>query len=192
MTFHTKRWGKAGSFVNYGPQWAEAGSAPFSRYKGFMRQGGLVAPFIASGAGVDSVNEIDASYLTVMDLAPTFIEAAGAVYPQFEGIAPMLGTSLVDYLAGRDEIIHQDEDVTVMFHWGSALVRQGDWKLLTPYDHITSWRPFDESEFRLYNVIADPGETQNLREREPEKFAELLGIWRTQRQRLGIILPQDL
>ena len=43
--------GRASSFVSYGPQWAEAGSAPFQRHKGYTREGGITAPMIISGPG---------------------------------------------------------------------------------------------------------------------------------------------
>ena len=39
---------------------------------------------------------------------------------------------------------------------------------------------------------ADPGETTNLAEIEPEKYAELRALWGTKRREMGIILPGDL
>lgn len=186
-----ERMGKPGSFVSYGPQWAEAGSAPFSRYKAYTRQGGIVAPLIMSGPYITRSARPDASYLTVMDLAPTFLEIAGAKYPDSEGIWPIQGTSLVDYLSGDAEEIHSKDDITVMFHWGNASLRQGDWKLVTPYSHL-NWVVFDESSFELFNLATDPGETINLAEQEREKYVELLTLWRRERRRLGIILPEDL
>ena len=44
----------------------------------------------------------------------------------------------------------------------------------------------------MYNLSVDPGETNDLRYAEPEIFAELLEIWRTERRKYGIILPEDL
>ncbi len=49
-----------------------------------------------------------------------------------------------------------------------------------------------ESKFELYDVMADPGEIDNLAESEPEKLAELIDIWRTERKVMGIVLPEDL
>jgi hypothetical protein len=51
-----------------------------------------------------------------MDLAPTYLELAGASCPATEGIRPMLGESLVDYLAGRKVAPHDDNYVTVHAH----------------------------------------------------------------------------
>ncbi len=174
------------SFVSYGPPWAEAGSAPFKRYKGYASEGGIVAALIVSGDGVVGAGRRSDAYVTVMDLAPSFIALAGANYPQAGSVQAMRGSSLVPLLQNRAETVHSDEEVTVLSHRGNALVRQGAWKL-------TAIEPvFDESQFALYNLNNDPGETTDLSDAEPEKYAALIEIWRQQRLELGIILPQDL
>ena len=178
--------GTADSFVSYGPPWAEAGSAPFQRYKGYTREGGIVAPMIITGSGVHPHAKIDSTYVTVMDLAPTFLDIAGAQYPTDGSVKPMLGESMVEFLGGNSDTIHDDDYVTVLSHGGRSYLRQGPWKI------VTTERPFAESNFELYDLIVDPGETQNLAEKEPEKLAELIELWRIHRKELGIILPEDL
>ncbi|MGH8222483.1 MAG: arylsulfatase [Woeseiaceae bacterium] len=178
--------GRRGSWVSYGPAWAEAGSAPFSRYKGFAREGGIVAPLIVAGPGVPPGSGLNRSYLTVMDLAPTFLTLAGAAYPDDGSLRPMLGESLVPLLAGESEAVHGDDYVTVMYHQGHACLRRGRWKL------VTLELPFDESGFALFDLLADPGETTDLSQREPARYAEMLELWRVERVRLGIVLPEDL
>lgn len=181
-----EKMGTAASFVSYGPQWGEAGSAPFQRYKGYTREGGIVAPMIAAGPGVAFDGAIDATYVTVMDLAPTFLQIAGATYPADDAIRPMLGESMRDFLAGKSAMVHDDNYVTVLSHRGRSYLRQGRWKI------VTTDGPFDEADFELFDVVADPGETNNLAADEPEKFAELIALWRVERLRLGIVLPEDL
>jgi len=178
--------GTADSFVSYGPAWAEAGSAPFQRHKGYTREGGIVAPMIVAGSGVRARGQIDTTYSTVMDLAPTFLETGNAQYPTDGSVKPILGESMVDFLAGKSDAIHDDDYVTVLSHRGRSYLRQGTWKI------VTTDGPFDESNFELYNVVADPGEIYDLAEDEPEKLAELIELWRVERKNLGIILPQDL
>ena len=178
--------GRPLSWVSYDAPWAEAGSAPFARHKGYARQGGIVAPLIVSGAGVERPSEIDRSYVTVMDLAPTFLELAGAVYPIDGSVAPMLGESMVEFLAGTAASVHDDDYVTAFFHTGRAYLRQGPWKL------VTLDPPFDESDFKLFNVETDPGETSDLSASAPERYEAMLDLWRTHRRELGIVLPSDL
>jgi arylsulfatase len=181
-----EKMGTADSFVSYGPQWAEAGSAPFQKYKSYMREGGIVAPMIIAGRGVAATGVIDSNYATVMDLAPTFLEIAGASYPVDGAVKPILGESMAAFLSGDSDSVHGDDYVTVMSHRGRAMVRRGRWKIVTTYG------PFDERNFELYDVTADPGETNNLARQEPEIYAELIDIWRTRRREFGIILPEDL
>jgi hypothetical protein len=40
--------------------------------------------------------------------------------------------------------------------------------------------------------VKDPGETTDLAESFPEKYDEMIDLWREQRKELGILLPQDL
>jgi arylsulfatase len=183
-TFETM--GHPDSFVSYGDAWAEAGSAPFKRRKTFATEGGMTAPMIVTGPGVAGAGSINREYLTVMDLAPTFLDLAGATYPEREGIEPMRGKSLRAFWAGEEEEVHGDDYVTIHVHGAQAMLRRGDWKLL----NIES--PFDEDNLELYNLANDPGETTNLREQEPEVFQELLDLWRSERRAAGIVLPQDL
>ncbi len=181
-----EKMGTAESFVSYGPQWAEAGSAPFQRHKGYTREGGIVAPMIIAGSGVAASGVIDRNYLTVMDFAPTFLEIAGAHYPDDESVNSILGESINRFLAGETDTVHDDDYVTTLFHGGRAYLRQGRWKIST----LES--PFDEDFFELYDLSVDPGEANNLAEVEPEKFDEMIELWREQRDELGIILPEDL
>ena len=174
------------SFVSYGAAWAEAGSAPFKRHKGFTSEGGISTPMIIAGKGVARRNELSRAYAHVMDLAPTFLELARASYPDDGSVAPMLGESMGEFLRNRASSIHDENHVTLQYHRGHAYIRQGDWKLmlLDP--------PFDESGFGLYNLAVDPGEIHDLSAEEPAKRAELIELWRARRVELGIVLPGDL
>lgn len=178
--------GKRGSWISYGPQWAEAGSAPFSRHKSYTAEGGIVAPMIIAGAEMNMLSGINREYLTVMDLAPTFLEIAGGEYPNDGSVEPMLGESMLPLLTGESDRVHDEDYVTTVYHGGRAYIRQGNWKLMNLEP------PFSESEFNLFNLEADPGESENLRETMPEKFSEMVNLWRQERRALGIVLPQDL
>lgn len=181
-----EKMGTAESFVSYDEEWAEASSAPFQRRKGYTREGGIVAPMMIAGPGVAARGVIDSTYLTVMDLAPTFLDIAGAQYPDDGSVRPMLGESITRFLAGEADVVHDENHVTTLYHAGRAYLRQGNWKIsnLEP--------PFNEADFELFDLATDPGESYNLADDEPEKLAELIELWGEERERLGIILPQDL
>ena len=177
--------GRPTSWVSYGPQWAEAGSPAFSRFKRYTREGGIRAPFIVAGPQVGSRGVINDTYLTVMDLAPTFLELAKARYPDDGSVRPMLGESLKPLLTDLAPV-HGQDYVTTLYHGGRAFVRKGNWKL------VNLDPPFDEAGLELFDLETDPGETVNLAEAEPEKMAEMIALWRAERKKLGIVLPGDL
>ncbi len=179
-----ERAGKPGNWLAYGPQWAEASSAPFRLHKVYPSEGGQVAPAIIAGNGVRRRRDFSDAYLTPMDFAPTFLEIAGGRYPDDK--VPMLGESMTAFLSGDAQAIHDDDYVTVIFNQQRAALRQGDWKLMTLE------RPFDERDFALYNLAEDPGESVDLARSNPRKYNELLELWRSERKRLGITLPEDL
>ncbi len=66
------------------------------------------------------------------------------------------------------------------------MIRKGRWKL-SNLD-----KPFDESKLELFDLDSDPGESRDLAAINPEKYQELLDLWREERRRFGIVLPQDL
>jgi hypothetical protein len=95
---------------------------------------------IIAGESVDRRGVINDTYLTVMDLAPTFLEIANAEYPDDTALYPMLGESMASVLAGNTHAVHDENYATVLYLEGRAVIRQGDWKL-TNLDP-----PFDESK----------------------------------------------
>ena len=179
-----ERMGKRGSFVSYGPQWAEAGTAPYRLYKGFPSEGGMVTPMIATGPVVARHHEISDVLIHVTDLTATFIDLAGGHYPDDK--VPLIGESALGFLAGKADRVHDDDYATTLVYDQRASLRQGDWKLMTLV------RPFDERDFELYNLADDPGETTDLSNRYRQKRTEMLQLWRKERRRFGITLPEDL
>lgn len=167
--------GKPNSFVSYGPQWAEAGTSPFRYFKAFTTEGGMNTPMIISGPGIEKGNGISDQFLTLMDLAPTFYELAGISYPEnVEGRAvyPLRGKSLLSFLAGKEDSVHGPDYVFALEHDQFAMVRKGEWKITNMI------QPFEEKNFGLYHISEDIGEIQDLKDREPAKYEELLGEWR--------------
>lgn len=174
--------GSPTSWVSIGPEWAEASTAPFSRYKQHTRQGGMVSPLIMAGAGIERPGVISPAFVTVMDLAPTLLEVGGADYPEVGGIAPMLGRSMLDLLGGRSQQVHDDDYSVALMHRGRAFLRRGRWKL------VTSDAPFAEERFELYDLESDPGETTNLRAEMPDVFDDMLQEWRATTAESGVVV----
>lgn len=166
--------GNANSYISYGPQWAEAGSSPFRYYKDFATEGGTNTTMIICGPNVNRKNEIHHGFTSLLDLAPTFYEMANVSYPiayQGNKVYPLKGNSLIPFVSGKSNEIHDSTYVFALEHYGNAMLRKGNWK-------ITNFtRPFKIDNFGLYNLSNDIGEQINLKELEKEKYAELLNEW---------------
>jgi arylsulfatase A-like enzyme len=176
--------GKPSSFVSYGPQWAQAGAAPFKLFKAYATEGGIHTPLIIAGKGVKRKSSYQNAFVTVMDLAPTFLALAGTQYPALynnKKMTPMLGTSFLPFARGESEMIHPRNYIYGLEHDGECMVIKGSWKITNISD------PFDESAFALYNIVKDPGETNDLSKIYPEKYKEMLEVWEAFKKRTGVI-----
>jgi arylsulfatase len=167
--------GNYNSYISYGPQWAEAGAAPFRYFKDFTTQGGINTPMIISGPGIQKQNEIHHGFTTLMDLAPTFYQIANITYPKTykeQAIYPLKGTSLMPFLSNKAKEVHDSTYVFGLEHAGYAMIRKGKWKI------TSSERPFKIENFSLYNLSDDIAEKNDLRKSKPKKYAELLNEWK--------------
>ena len=187
--YHTDAYeemGKENSFISYGPQWAEAGSSPFRYFKGFATEGGMNVPLIIAGPGVAKSGIINHSFLTLLDLAPTFYELAKTTYPEIwngKAVKPLRGASLLPILGGEKEKIHDENYVFGLEHAGDAMIRKGDWKIV----NVKS--PFELKNFELYNLSEDLAEQKDLKEVYPEKYQEMLQEWGKFAEEVGVVLP---
>jgi arylsulfatase A-like enzyme len=176
--------GTASSFVSYGPQWAQAGVAPFKLYKSYATEGGIVAPLIISGNFIKKKAGSDQRLITVMDLAPGFLDLAHLSYPEHyknKKIAPQLGTSFVPYLKNQEPQIHGDKYAWGIEHDGQCMLMRGKWKITNISE------PFDETAFALYDLANDMAETIDLSKSNPAIYAEMLHEWHLFTKKVGVI-----
>ena len=71
-------------------------------------------------------------------------------------VAPMRGRSLVDYLSGAAETVHDADTGTGWELFGRRAIRQGDWKAL----YLPA--PYGPGSWQLYDLASDPGEIDDL------------------------------
>ncbi|HET9745998.1 MAG TPA: arylsulfatase [Chitinophagaceae bacterium] len=176
--------GKASSFVSYGPQWAQAGAAPFKLFKYYSTEGGIVTPLIITGKHVARKPGLQNTFITVLDLAPTFLEIAGIKYPEYHNnkkMTPMLGESFLPFISGKTNTVHGSNYVFGLEHDGQCMLIKGNWKIT----NIS--QPFDESAFALYNLTEDIGESNDLSKSNPEKFSEMMKEWEVFKKKTGVI-----
>ena len=178
--------GGPGSYVSYGPQWAVAGSAPFRGHKQDATEGGITAPMLVAGPGVQNGGRVAGAYVGIADLAPTLLEIAGASYPGTRGsdrTVDMSGRSIVPVLADEADRVHPEDQVFGFSHRGRTFVRRGRWKL------VADRSPFDPFDFRLYDLVEDPGETVDRSADRPDVRSDLMLEWERFRARVGVWVP---
>jgi arylsulfatase A-like enzyme len=185
---HPNAWGDPGSYVGYGPMWAQVSMTPFSQYKGWVGEGGIRNALVVSGPNVKrpkgSINNV--GLMHVADLMPTLLEVAGASYPKtHEGreVPPLIGKSWNRMLAGQAESPRTGEDYLGWEIFGNRAVRQGDWKIRWEY------KPLGKGAWELFNLAIDPAERKDLAAERPDKLNAMLVLWDSYVRANNVILP---
>jgi arylsulfatase A-like enzyme len=135
---------------------------PFTGIKTELLEGGIRIPTIVRWPGVSMPGMISDTPIMSMDWLPTFLAAAGgASHPQH----PSDGIDLREAIAGRS--LPERPLFWKYKNYEQQAARLGKWKYLQIGGHSF-----------LFDIIADPLERGNLKEREPEVFAHLEEAWR--------------
>ncbi|MBK1732691.1 hypothetical protein CKO41_13035 [Thiococcus pfennigii] len=184
---HPNAWGDPGSYVGYGPMWAQVSMTPFSQYKGWVAEGGIRNALIVSGPGVARpAGSINHGLMHVADIMPTLLDITGAGYPKrLNGreLPPLIGKSWRPMLAGRTESPRTERDPLAWEIFGNHALRQGDWKLR--WQH----KPFGTGDWELFDLAKDPAERHDLAAKRPDKRKALLALWDDYVRRHNVILP---
>ena len=184
---HPNAWGDPGSYVGYGPMWAQVSMTPFSQYKGWLAEGGIRNALIVSGPAVKRPKgSVNHGLMHVADLMPTLLEIAGTSYPKAHGgreLPPLLGKSWGPVLAGQAESPRTSQSYLAWELFGNRAVRQGEWKLRWEY------RPFGKGQWELYNLATDPAERKDLAAENPKKVRALVALWDEYVRTNNVVLP---
>jgi arylsulfatase A-like enzyme len=175
--------GREGSFAALGPGWAQAAMAPYRGLKGSLYEGGTLVPAFINNAELADKGDIDHTYLTIMDLLPTFLDIAGQSVngTEFQGheVLPVRGNSFWDSVTGNSDRVRDSDDAVV---WAvptagtlpqtTALV-QWPWKLYGE----RSDDPELGLRWALFNLETDPGERRDVAGEHPAITSELAAVW---------------
>lgn len=177
--------GRKGSFASYGPGWASASMAPWHGFKGMVFDGGIRVAAIASYPALASHDAWSDSFLTIQDVAPSFIELASADHPSRSDrrILPMRGKSFIGELEGRGGPTHAPDE---SFGWeasGSrALIRDG-WKAVKDRPVAPSTR----SDWQLFDLAEDPMELQDRAAEMPSRLGDLIAEYEVYAKATGVV-----
>ena len=180
--------GKLNSYVELGTGWAQVSSLPFKWYKAFATEGGVRAPAMIRYPNSKKVaNTVNNDFVSVLDLAPTFLDFAGVKHPQTEykgrKIFPLAGTSMLPWLEGKNKSVHAPEKVHAWELYGRRGLRKGNWK--------AEWMesPYGNNEWELYDLDKDISQQQNVASLYPDKLKELIKDWEQYEKNNNVTLP---
>jgi len=168
--------GKSNSFVSQGGAWAEVSNTPFTYFKTTTGEGGIHAPLIISGPGVEIKHIATKTGMHVCDIFPTVLDLIGVSRQEiYQGnkLAPLYGISAIEFLAGNDDLVRNTTIDPLHFEMIECrAIINGKWKammLQAPYASDSVWQ--------LYDLSTDPLEKNDLASQEPEKLLELTKEW---------------
>lgn len=180
--------GRQWSFTAYDIGWAEAATAPLREVKTSMYAGGTQVSTFVRHADVADQGGFERTYLTVMDLLPTFLHIAEAPPPaeEFQGrqVLPVRGRSFWDLLrSGEPPETRPTPWITT--HDRRAALVLWPWKIVT---RATGGNDQDESplEWDLFNLEDDPGERRDVSDLHPDIKSELVAHWAEYASGIGL------
>jgi arylsulfatase len=180
-----ENWGRPGSFVDYGKEWGLVSNVPFRGFKGVVTEGGIRAPLIVSGPGVNHAGVINTSALHVMDIAPTLLQLASVEHPaggKNSDVAPIQGKSMQAVFANRESSVRGDSDWNGWELFGNRAVRQGNWKLMSLLKGAGG-----TGEWQLFNVTDDLAEMHDLSAKHASQRDAMLKLWNEYVKTNGVI-----
>lgn len=174
--------GEIDSYHDIGPSWASAAVGPLDWYKFFASEGGMRVPMIIGGKVdgrpiVKNVGEVTQSFSWITDITPTILDLAGVGRAAIN----LPGHSLMPILTGQRDQLREADDVVGYELGGNKALFKGDYKLV--YNRVLG----QQAAWRLFDISLDPGETKDLAEAMPKRFAQLKLQYEAWAQQHGVV-----
>lgn len=195
-------WGSDKTFPHFAAPWAWAMSTPFKWVKQVASHfGGTAQGMAISWPGhIDDVGGIRRQFHHVIDIVPTILEAAAIPQPDtINGIkqSPIEGVSM-KYTWDKANANAPTKHNTQYFEMlGNRAIYQDGWVAATtpatlPWELSTAPPPdvITGYKWELYNVDADPTQSDDLAARMPDKLKQLQDVFYSEAAKYNV-LPLD-
>ena len=178
-----------GPWLNFGRHAGSAG--PFREGKGTTFEGGVRVPFIVRWPGVVKPGTRTDALVANIDVVPTLVQACAAKAPKHD----IDGQSFLALLKGTQTSARE----SFAYFYGDRLeaVRKGKWKLHLPHayrsyvdmvpaakDGLPATTHQRQIGLSLYDLDADPGETNDVAAANPGLVKELQELAAAERKQL--------
>lgn len=172
------RAGLEGSWGFIGPEWAAAAASPGALYKFYATEGGIRAPLMIAGPGIEPAKVNSPAMVT--DITPTLLDWIEAL-PAPESSVSVTGRSLMPVLTGQVESVYGPDDFRAIEVSGNSAFYKGGYKL------TRTMPPIGDGEWQLFDMVNDPGETKDLSEDQTEILANLTDAYADYAQSVGVL-----
>ena len=183
------RLGLKGSFNTIGPSFASASASPLSHYKFYAGEGGMRVPLIIAGEPVRRPGELSRAFAWATDITPTILALSGTAPPgeRYAGrpVLPLIGRDLTPLLRGEVERVYGEDDAVGYELTGHGALFQGDYKV------VVNQAPVGDGQWRLFNIVEDPGETVDLAATQPALFQRMLSRYQQYQEENGVLPLPD-
>ena len=164
--------GERNSWNAIGPSNATIAASPLTYYKFHANEGGLRVPLVMSGPGIGGQGGMTDEFVFVTDLAPTILNLVGVDIHDGSWLGrevePIVGADFSEFLAGASLQVHDDFDSIGYELGGNSALFKGDYKI------VINRTGQSETEWHLFNIRTDPGETRDLAQEQPALLEEML------------------
>ncbi|MCP4211019.1 MAG: sulfatase-like hydrolase/transferase, partial [Halieaceae bacterium] len=169
--------GLKGSHNTISPSFASAAASPLAYYKFYVGEGGMRVPLIIAGKALPLKGVLSHSFSYVTDITPTILSFAGVSPPgERHGgrpIEPVIGHDISPLLRNPDGKIYGADEVVGYELAGHAALFQGNYKI------VFNRPPLGDGQWRLFNIVEDPGETHDLAQAMPQLLQRMLSAYDT-------------
>jgi arylsulfatase len=171
--------GSPKTYNHYPTGWAMAFNTPFKMWKRYSHNGGTCDPCIISWpAGIKAHGELRDQYHHAVDIVPTLLDCLGVEQPEVVRGATQIPVQGVSMRYSFDAATIPTAKKTQFYSMlGTRGVWHDGWKAVTTHPAISGWSHFDQDTWELYHTQVDRSETHDLAADEPDKLAELTGLW---------------
>lgn len=167
--------GLNGSFSTIGPSFASAAASPLAYYKFYAGEGGMRVPLIIAGKPLASQQSLTPAFAWATDITPTILSLTGVSQPaaRYAGrpVQPIIGRDLTPLLSGAAERVYGPDDTVGYELTDHGVLFQGDYKL------VINQPPRGDGQWRLFNIVKDPGETVDLSASHALRFQRMLSLY---------------
>ena len=178
--------GERNSWNAIGPSNATIAASPLSYYKFHANEGGLRVPLVMSGPGISRQGQMTDEFVFVTDLAPTLLSLTGVADHggnwQGKDVEPIIGTDFSRFLADDSSPVHDASKAIGYELGGDSALFKGDYKI------VINRAGQNQTQWHLFDIKRDPGETTDLAQQMPDLFAEMIADYESYVQ-VNNVLP---